>query len=86
MRRPTTPGQILYHEFMKPLNLSPTELADRSGMSVDDVIGILCVSKQVTIEDAKALGKAFDVSDEFWLNLQMKVDEFDANLHKGEVK
>ena len=32
-RRPTPPGQILRHEFLEPLDLSPKKLAEALGIS-----------------------------------------------------
>ena len=40
-RRPTTPGEILSEEFMKPLRLTQVQLAKHLGMSLQRLNGII---------------------------------------------
>lgn len=85
MRRPTTPGKILFHEFIKPSGMSMAELSDASHISLDTIIGIVCGTQEITKDIEEKLFSVFDVSAEYWMNLQRKVDEFDANEHEQQT-
>ena len=77
-REPTTPGEILSEEFLKPLAMSQTELADHIGCDVKVVNRIVNGRSSVTAEMAIRLGAALRMSPEFWLNAQQAVDIYRA--------
>jgi len=68
--RPIHPGEILLHEFLLPLGLSPTALARELGLPPNRIIGIVNGQRGVTAETAILLEAYFKNSAEFWLNLQ----------------
>ena len=57
-REPTTPGEILSEEFLKPLAMSQTDLADHIGCDVKVVNRIVNGRSSVTAEMAIRLGAA----------------------------
>ena len=71
---PVTPGEILREEFMAPLGLSANGLAEKLGVPANRVSGILNGSRGITADTALRLGRCFETSPEFWLNLQMHHD------------
>jgi addiction module HigA family antidote len=73
-RRPTTPGEILHEEFLKPFGMSQKELADHLGCDVKVVNRIVNGRTSVTGAMALKLGSAFRTSPDFWLNAQRTVD------------
>jgi len=77
-RKPTTPGEILNEEFLKPLGMTQAALANHLGCDVKVVNRIVNGRTSVTAEMAIRLGAAFRVSPEFWLNAQQAVDIFQA--------
>ena len=77
-REPTTPGEILSEEFLKPLAMSQTELADHIGCDVKVVNRIVNGRSSVTADMAIRLGAALRMSPEFWLNAQQAVDIYRA--------
>lgn len=77
-REPTSPGEILNEEFLKPLALTQVELADHIGCDVKVVNRIVNGRSSVTAEMAIRLGAAFRMSPEFWLNAQQAVDIYHA--------
>lgn len=77
-REPTTPGEILSEEFLKPLGMTQKELADHIGCDVKVVNRIVNRRTSVTAEMAIRLGAALSMSPEFWLNAQQAVDIFHA--------
>ena len=77
-RRPIHPGEILREDFLPEYRLSVTALADAAGVSRQSMNELLRERRALTPEMALRLGKLFGNSPEFWLNLQRKVDLWDA--------
>ena len=73
-RKPTSPGEILRDEFLKPLNLTQKQLANHLGVDVKVVNRICNEKSSITPVVAVKLSNAFGTSAEFWLNAQMATD------------
>lgn len=71
-RAPTHPGEVLREDFLEPLDLTVSELANHLGVSRQRVSAIVNQRREVTVETAPLLAEAFDMTAEFWLNLQQK--------------
>ena len=84
-REPTTPGEILSEEFLKPLGMTQAELAEHLGCDVKVVNRIVNGRTSVTAEMAIRLGAAFRMSPEFWLNAQQAVDIYEAGRRLKRV-
>ena len=84
-REPTTPGEILSQEFLKPLGMTQAELAEHLGCDVKVVNRIVNGRTSVTAEMAIRLGAAFRMSPEFWLNAQQAVDIYQAGRRLKRV-
>jgi len=84
-REPTTPGEILRDEFLKPLGLTQRQLADHLGCEVKVINRIVNGRTSVTPEMALRLGAAFRTSPEFWLNAQKAVDLYRASEELGTL-
>ena len=78
-RKPTTPGEILREEFLRPLNISQRILADHIGCDIKVINRIVNGKAQVTPKIAIKLGAAFKTSPDFWLNAQKAVDIYEAS-------
>ncbi len=84
-RRPTTPGEILREEFMRPKKLTQVALARRLKMSLQRLNAILNGRRSVTADTALLLAKEFRTTPQLWMNLQTAVDLWDAQLRlKGQ--
>ena len=83
-REPTTPGEILSEEFLKPLGLTQAELASHIGCDVKVVNRIVNGRSGVTADMAIRLGAALRTSPEFWLNAQQAVDIYHASKRFAE--
>lgn len=70
----SSPGEILQEEFLEPLGISRSQLAEAIGKSESTIAGIIDGSRAIDLEYALLLGRTFSVSAEFWLNLQMDYD------------
>jgi antitoxin HigA-1 len=69
-RPPTSPGEMLREEFLAPLKLTQSELAERMGVPVGRVNQILQEKRAVTADTAVRLSQVLGMSAEFWLGLQ----------------
>ncbi len=65
-RKPTSPGEILAEEFLKPLNFSQKHLADHIDVDVKVINRIVNGRMRVTPEMVVKLGKAFNTTPQFW--------------------
>ncbi len=81
-RKPTSPGEILYEEFLKPLGISQKELADHLGCDYKVINRIVNENASVTPEIALKLGAAFNTTPDFWLNAQMAMDLWSLSHRK----
>ena len=64
------PGEILRHEFLRPLELSGYALAKGVGVPAQGVSDILLKKRGISADMAMRLGKFFGTTPEFWMNLQ----------------
>ncbi|HCA79862.1 MAG TPA: addiction module antidote protein, HigA family [Bacteroidetes bacterium] len=77
-RKPTHPGEILLEEFLKPLSMSQVELARRMGIPIQRINTLINGKRDMTAETAILLSRALKTSSEFWMNLQVACDLYDA--------
>lgn len=82
-RAPTHPGEMLREEFLRPLGLSQTELAERIGVSYPRVNELVHGKRGVTPDTALRLERLFGVEAAFWLNLQLTWDLYHARHAPG---
>jgi len=78
-RKPTSPGEILREEFMKPLGLTQKQLADHLDCDVKVINRIVNGRSAVTATVALKLGSALRTSPELWLDAQKAVDLYRAS-------
>jgi antitoxin HigA-1 len=71
---PIPPGEILYEEFMQPLELSINVLARDIHVPPNRISDIVNGKRGITADTALRLGKYFGVSPEIWLGLQVDYD------------
>ncbi len=83
-RKPTTPGEILNEEFLKPMGMTQKQLADHLSCDVKVINRIINGRTSVTAEMAVRLSAAFGSSAEFWLNAQQAVDLYEAAKKIGK--
>lgn len=68
------PGEILREDFMKPLRLSMNRLALDLRVPVTRIAEIVHERRAITPDTALRLGRYFNTSARFWLNLQGAYD------------
>ena len=67
---PVPPGEVLRHDFLNPLGLTPHALALALRVPPNRITAILAGQRAVTAESALRLARHFGTSPGFWLNLQ----------------
>ena len=72
--QPICPGEILMEEFLIPLKISQYRLAKDIGVAPRRINEIIHGSRAITADTALRLGKFFNTSPQFWLNLQSHYD------------
>ncbi len=70
----THPGEILAKEYLKPLGLSASALAQAIGVPGNRISDIIRRRRDVSADTPIRLGRYFDVDPRFWLNLQAAYD------------
>ncbi len=83
-RQPFSPGEILKEEFMDPLNLTQGQLADWLHVERRRINEIIRGKREVTPDTAIRLSKAFGVSPQFWLSLQMRINLWTTLQDQGD--
>ncbi|MBW2010506.1 MAG: HigA family addiction module antidote protein [Deltaproteobacteria bacterium] len=84
-RPPTHPGEMLFEEFVKPLELTKAELARRLGVSYPRLNEIIKGRRSVTADTALRLSRVLGMSADFWLGLQQDWDLWHA-MNSPEAK
>ena len=72
--RPVHPGDILKHDFLEPLAITPYRLAKELGVSRPTVNQLVTRRRSVTAEMALRLARYFGTSAQVWQNLQAQYD------------
>jgi len=84
---PLHPGEVLFEEFLKPMNISQNQLGRDLGVSARRINEIIHGKRSVTADTALRLARYFGNSPQFWLGLQMDYDldvETDKLSHRIE--
>ncbi len=68
------PGEILFEEFLKPLNITAYKLAKDIEIPQNRISEIIKGNRRITADTALRLSRYFGNSPKFWLGIQ---DDFD---------
>jgi addiction module HigA family antidote len=71
---PIHPGEILFEEFMQPMDISINRLAREIAVPPGRISAIVNGKRGITADTALRLGKYFGVSPEVWMGLQADYD------------
>jgi addiction module HigA family antidote len=82
-RTRTSPGEILLEEFLRPLGITQTALAEHIGVPVRRINEIVRGKRAVSPETAQLLAAAFGTSAEFWMSAQAS---YDLATHRIDVR
>jgi addiction module HigA family antidote len=68
------PGEILREEFLKPMGMSANELARSLHVPAPRINDIVLERRGITADTAVRLARFFNMSAEFWMNLQLQYE------------
>ncbi|MGD9160702.1 MAG: HigA family addiction module antitoxin [Desulfobacteraceae bacterium] len=71
---PIHPGEILLEEFLEPMGISQYKLAKDISVPPRRINEIIHGKRSITADTALRLGRFFNMSPQFWLNLQTRYD------------
>ena len=71
---PVHPGEILFEEFLEPMEISQYRLAKDVSVPPRRINEIVHGTRSVTADTALRLARYFGTSERFWLNLQARYD------------
>ncbi|MAT58064.1 MAG: addiction module antidote protein, HigA family [Ignavibacteriae bacterium] len=80
---PIHPGEILLEEFLNPMEISQYRLAKDINVPPRRINEIVLGKRAITADTALRLSEYFDLSEKFWLNLQMK---YNLEVAKDKLK
>lgn len=78
------PGRVLQNEYLKPLKISQTELADRIGIAEETISALISGSVVVDVELSLRLARYFSTAADFWVRLQTENDLEQARHKIGD--
>ncbi|MBW7908766.1 MAG: HigA family addiction module antidote protein [Kiritimatiellae bacterium] len=82
--QPVHPGEILFEEFLVPMNISQNQLGRDLGVSPRRINEIIHGKRSITADTALRLSVYFGNSASFWLGLQMDYDLDVAEDHSAK--
>lgn len=68
------PGEILLHEFLRPMGISQYRLAKEIGVPQRRIGEIVSGQRAVTVDTGLRLSRFFGMSEGFWTGLQLDYD------------
>ena len=84
-RIPTHPGEMLLEEFLTPMGITQRDLADNIEVPYQRINEIVNGRRGITPSTALRLAKFFDMSPDFWMNLQLRWDLYFARQDENKV-
>lgn len=83
-REPTHPGEMLIEEFLTPMGITQKELANSIHVPYQRVNEIINKKRGITPSTALRLAKYFGMSDDFWMNIQLRWDLYKARQAEAD--
>ena len=78
------PGEILYKDFLEPMNITPYALAKAIGVDQTRISQLIKGKRSFSADTALRLSKFFETSAEFWLNAQVRYDLEEEREHNDK--
>jgi len=68
------PGDILKEDFLDEMKITPYALAKAIGVDQTRISQLIKGTRGMSADTALRLGKFFNISPEYWLNIQTRFD------------
>lgn len=85
-RKPAGVAEILVEEFMRPLKLTQSALAEATGLPRKHINELCNDRRSMTAPTALILARVFGNTPDFWLNVQRRADIWNAMNDPREVE
>ena len=72
--KPVHPGEVLLEEFLRPMGISQYRLAKDISVQPTRINQIIKGRTRISADTALRFGRHFQMSAQFWLNLQAQYD------------
>jgi len=79
------PGAILKEEFLEPMNISVYALSNAISVPRTRINDIVLGRRGISADTALRLGRFFDMTPDFWINLQTHYDLVMAETEPGNT-
>jgi len=86
MKNPAHPGLVVRHDCLEPLGLSVTARAKVLGVTRQALNNVVNRKSGISPEMAIRLSKAFGITPETWLRMQIAYDLAAARKNKSKIK
>ena len=84
---PTHPCEMLLEEFLTPMNLTQRQLADGIRVPYQRINELINARRGISPSTALRLAKFFGMSADFWMNVQLRWDLYQAlQAERDELK
>lgn len=77
-RPPTSPGEMLLEEFLRPAGLSQVDAARRMGIPLNRLNEVIHGKRGISADTALRLAQLLNTTPEFWMGLQADWDLWHA--------
>ena len=84
-RAPTHPGEMLLKEFLAPMGITQQQLANQIKVPYQRVNELVNRRRSLTPGTALRLSKVFGNTPDFWLNLQLRWDLYQAQSKEAKI-
>ncbi len=71
---PIHPGEILWEEFLQPMEITQEQLAKDINIPLPQICQIVQGKQNISTDIALRLARFFNMEAQFWLNLQVRYD------------
>ena len=86
-REPTHPGEMLMEEFLIPMSITQRNLSKAIHVPYQRINEIVNGRRGITPSTALRLARFFNMSEDFWMNLQLRWDLYCAKrLEEGKLQ
>ncbi|MDZ7696808.1 MAG: HigA family addiction module antitoxin [Deltaproteobacteria bacterium] len=83
-REPTHPGEMLLQEFLIPMSITQRDLSKAIRVPYQRINEIVNGRRGITPSTALRLAKFFGMSEDFWMNFQLRWDLYRAKRAEEE--
>jgi addiction module HigA family antidote len=80
---PIHPGELLREEFLEPMEITPDELAEGTGVPAQHIRDLVREKGNITPNLSSRLGRYFGMSEDFWTRVQARYDQEVEEDHRG---